>query len=61
MIVAGINALVFHFTTYRSVAVWDTKPVLPFAAKLAGIVSLVTWAGVVIFGRLVAYQWWTYE
>ena len=61
MIVAGINALVFHLTTYRSVAVWDTKPFLPFAAKVAGVVSLVTWAGVVITGRLVAYSWLTYE
>ena len=61
MIVAGINAVAFHFTTYRSVAAWDTKPVMPFAAKVAGVVSLVVWAGVVITGRLVAYGWWTYE
>lgn len=61
MIVAGINALAFHFTTYRSVAAWDTKPCLPLAAKVAGVVSLVAWAGVVITGRLVAYGWLTYE
>ena len=25
MILAGVNALAFHFTTYRSVATWDTE------------------------------------
>jgi hypothetical protein len=61
MVFAGINALYFHMTTYRSVARWDRDPVLPFGAKLAGVMSLVLWAGVVIFGRLTAYNWFTYE
>jgi len=60
MILAGVNALAFHFTTYRSVAKWDTK-VLPFGAKLAGALSLALWAGVVMTGRLTAYNWLTYD
>jgi hypothetical protein len=61
MVLAAVNALYFHLTTYRSVARWDTDFVLPRGAKLAGVFSLVLWAGVVVFGRLTAYNWFTYE
>ena len=61
MALAGVNALYFHMTTYRSVSKWDRDMILPFGAKLAGVMSLILWAGVVIFGRLTAYNWFTYE
>ena len=61
MVVAGINAMVFHWTTYRSVAEWDASPRPPLGARLAGMFSLALWAGVVIFGRITAYNWMTYE
>lgn len=61
MVLAGVNALYFHLTTYRSVAAWDTDAVTPFGAKMAGAVSLVLWAGVVAFGRLTAYNWMTFN
>jgi hypothetical protein len=57
MVLAGVNALAFHWTTYDSVAAWDTAPVMPLRAKLAGAVSLALWAAVVITGRLIAYNW----
>ena len=59
MALAGLNAMAFHLTTYRSIAEWDTKPVTPFAAKMAGILSLVMWTCVMAFGRLTAYNWLT--
>ena len=58
---AGVNALVFHNTTYRSVAAWDTERVTPFGALMAGAISIALWAAVVVFGRLTAYQWLTWE
>jgi hypothetical protein len=61
MILAGVNAIAFHFTTYRSVAKWDSDRVLPTGARLAGAFSLALWAGVVMTGRLTAYNWLTYE
>ena len=61
MVLAGINALVFHLTTYRSAAAWDTDPIPPFKARLAGYFGLGLWAGVVVFGRLTAYDWFTYR
>jgi hypothetical protein len=61
MIVAGINALYFHMTTYRSVGKWDRDALLPYGARLAGVISIAAWAGVIVFGRLTAYNWFTYE
>lgn len=57
MAFAGLNALVFHFTTYKSVAKWDTAPVPPSDARRAGYIGLVLWAAVLILGRLTAYNW----
>jgi hypothetical protein len=59
MPLAVVNLLVFHFTTYRSVDAWDTSASPPFSAKLAGLLSIVLWVVVLVFGRLVAYDWWT--
>jgi len=56
---ALLNLVVFHFTTYRTVAQWDNDPSPPFPAKLAGVLSIVLWITVLCFGRLVAYDWWT--
>lgn len=61
MILAGVNAIAFHFRTYRSVAVWDASPVVPLGARLAGAFSLALWAGVVVFGRITAYNWLTFD
>ena len=61
MVLAGVNAIAFHFTTYRSVATWDSDRALPTGARLAGAFSLALWAGVVMTGRLTAYNWLTYE
>ena len=58
---AGVNALAFHLTTYRSVPTWDSDLVPPFRARLAGILSMVLWAAVVVFGRLTAYPWMTFK
>ena len=57
MVLAAVNALAFHLSTYESVAAWDSAAVTPSAAKLAGVVSIVLWAFVVICGRLIAYNW----
>jgi hypothetical protein len=61
IVLAGINAVAFHFLTYRSVADWDTDRSPPFAARVAGVLSLTMWACIVVFGRLTAYDWLTFE
>ena len=54
---AGVNALLFHLTIYRRVVSWDRATSPPARAKLAGVLSLLLWSGVVICGRLQAYNW----
>ena len=56
---AALNALAFHRTTYESVTQWDTASSTPFGARLAGLLSVVLWAGVVISGRMIAYNWFS--
>src|SRR5688500_10955609 len=58
MVMAGINALAFHRTTYLTVARWDVHSP-PFGAKLAGALGLALWAAVVVSGRLIAYDWFS--
>lgn len=60
MALAGLNALVFHLTAYRDVAKWDTDPILPKPARLAGFFGLALWVGVIVFGRLTPYNWLDY-
>jgi hypothetical protein len=56
---AGANAMAFHYSTYRSVASWDSDAKGPFGARMAGALSIVLWTGVIVFGRLVAYDYAT--
>jgi hypothetical protein len=55
ILLAGLNALVFQTTVYRTVGVWDEAPVAPIAARVAGCFSLLLWIGVVAAGRWIAY------
>ena len=57
LVLAGLNALAFHTGIYKRVADWDRDPVAPYRARLAGAFSLILWCGVIIAGRLVAYNW----
>jgi hypothetical protein len=57
LLLAGLNAAIFHTTVYRRVRAWDLEPVTPKQARLAGGLSLVLWAAIVIAGRMIAYNW----
>ena len=57
LLLAGLNAFVFHTTIDRRVAEWDLDPVPPRAARRAGATSLVLWAVIVVAGRMIAYNW----
>jgi uncharacterized protein DUF6644 len=52
---AGLNAAIFHRVPFRSVDDWDTEVHAPAAARLAAVLSLALWTGVVSCGRLIAY------
>ena len=57
LVVAAVNVWWFHARTYRRVAEWDRDPRPPQAVRLAGAVSLLVWALVVVSGRFIAYNW----
>jgi len=57
LVLAGVNVAVFQRTIWRSRDRWDLDAAPPFRARLAGAVSLALWAGIVIAGRMIAYNW----
>jgi len=52
---AAANAVYFELTLGRRVHDWGGKPRLPAGATIAGALSLVCWAVVILCGRWVAY------
>jgi hypothetical protein len=57
LLLAGLNVWLFHSRVGRRIADWDLAPVTPPAARAAAVVSLVLWAGIVVAGRMIAYNW----
>ncbi len=57
MLLAGLNVWIFHSRVYPKVATWDNDPVPPRPARMAGAISLALWIGVVMSGRMIAYDW----
>lgn len=55
IVVAGLNAMVFHLIAYQSVGKWENDRVAPLSARAAGLISLVLWFGIVAAGRWIAY------
>jgi hypothetical protein len=55
LVLAGLNALIFHQTVYRRVASWDEAAVTPVGAKFAGCCSILLWFGIVAAGRWIAF------
>ncbi|MBI3047759.1 MAG: hypothetical protein HYY76_05565 [Acidobacteria bacterium] len=57
LVLAGLNAFVFHRWTYRTVGAWDTTVPPPRAVWVTGLLSLVLWTAIVFSGRMIAYNW----
>ena len=55
MALAGLNMLLFHFGIYQRVRDWDAMAAPPTRARLAGVLSLSCWVGVVFFGRWIGF------
>ena len=57
LILAGLNVWWFHTRTEKRIADWDLDPIPPRGARVAAVFSLILWAGVVVTGRMIAYNW----
>ncbi len=55
LVVAGLNALVFHSFTFRSVTAWNEKTIVPVSAKVTACISIIVWLVIIACGRLLAY------
>ncbi len=57
LVVAGINAWLLHRRMARDRPTWDKDPAPPLGVKIAAMLSIGTWIGVIIMGRMIAYNW----
>jgi Family of unknown function (DUF6644) len=55
MVLAGVNAVMFHRYTQRMPAEADLASTPPAAVRLAGLASLLFWATVIVCGRMISY------
>ena len=46
---------IFQGITYRSVGRWDQGMGTPFAAKMAGALSILIWVTVIFLGRWIGF------
>jgi hypothetical protein len=56
LVLALLNAWLFHHTVYRRITDWDRDALPPRQARLAGGLSLVLWVVIITAGRMMAYQ-----
>jgi uncharacterized protein DUF6644 len=59
LLLAGINAVVYHTNIERRISLWDRSPVPPTAARMAGIISIAAWTTVILAGRMMSYTLYT--
>jgi hypothetical protein len=55
LVLAGVNALLYHVVTERRIIEWDGRETPPGPARLAGLISIALWAIVVLAGRMISY------
>jgi hypothetical protein len=56
LVLAILNAWMFHRTVYRKMSNWDRYPVPPRGARVSGGLSLAMWAVIITMGRMIPYQ-----
>ena len=55
-LLVGVHALLFRRSVYANTAKLDAAPVMPPRVKLAAVLSLLLWVGLVFAGRLIAFD-----
>jgi hypothetical protein len=57
LVLAGLNAYLFHIGAYRTVGRWGGGEMSPKRARITGYLSLTLWALIIVAGRMIAYNW----
>lgn len=57
LIAAGVNAWFFHRRVSRDRPRWDHLARPPAGVRTTAALSLGIWAGVIVLGRMIAYNW----
>jgi hypothetical protein len=52
---AGLNMVAFHLTAGRTVRLWDRQSSAPPLGRLAAVLSLILWIGVIVAGRVIGF------
>jgi len=55
LILVGLNMLVFYWRIHRTVGQWGDWAKPPLSARLAGLLSLLLWFGVMLSGRWIGH------
>lgn len=55
IVLAGVNALVYHRTIERRIARWNDAARPPMPARLAGVISIIVWTIAIMAGRMMSY------
>jgi hypothetical protein len=56
LVLGALNVLIFHVTIDRHREQWDTAATPPTRARVAGLLSLILWFGIIAAGRIMAYN-----
>ena len=55
LVLAGVNAIIYHLAAERASAGWDAALRPPALVRIAGLTSIVLWATVILAGRMISY------
>jgi hypothetical protein len=55
LLLAGANMLLFHMSSWRQVAQWNTAATTSRGANVAGAVSLTLWIAIIACGRWIGF------
>jgi len=58
IIAAAINVFLLRRVIKKSGHTWDNDPVPPKRIRIAAGLSIAFWTGVIMTGRMIAYDWW---
>jgi Family of unknown function (DUF6644) len=57
LLLAALNIWLFHSRVFHRIAGRDVDAIPPARARMAGGISLALWTGIVLSGRMIAYNW----